>query len=322
MLTGSLKKQAQERGFTERDGMAYGECGGFLCTLRDAFPGAEVNINVSFGEDGVGLREVMQYLEQCKKEYSLQAYRYSHGILAIRTTSIKKVPSILETFPTVFREAGALSSIYCWCCDKDFFSGSSEIVLVNGNAARMHTDCIDRLNDPQSAGIVLSAGKPEKRKSIPKGILGALGGAILGALPWALVYYLGYYAAIVGLLITFLIKTGWELLGGKDGKVKTVVCCVLLLPSVVLGQYLGDLLSVLRMIRGGELAGFVRADAVWLVNTMLAESAEYREMFLRSILVGCLFALLGAYLFFQQMRQKQKEEGPPQIVRLDQYSIE
>ena len=96
--------------------------------------------------------------------------------------------------------------------------------------------------------------------------------------------------------ITFSLEANW-------GKGKTWILIIAVLFGVLLGTLLGETISVVNLIRTGELAGWTYADIPYLF-ALLFMDGTYVASVAKNILVGLVFAGLG---IFSLVRRANKE---------------
>lgn len=125
------------------------------------------------------------------------------------------------------------------------------------------------------------------------GIVGALIGSLLGAVVWAIVLYMGYFASIIGFLISWLAKKGYEIAHGKSGKGKFFIILIVSVSGVIAGTLAADVMTLGIMIQQAELPGMQYRDIIPLIINMLQTDSEYLTLTLKDMGVGLVFAFLG-----------------------------
>lgn len=182
----------------------------------------------------------------------------------------------------------------CSVCGEENDSTFLPVLLTGHAVVPMHLHCAEKIQ---------GATKQVKRQRNPVfpllPILGALIGALLGAAAWMAVGIAGYMASIVGLLIAFLASKGYDLLGGKPGKMKivTLVLCVIL--AVVLGNIGGEIYSLHTYYQeqAAQASGPIVSEAEFLQATIpiLWEESEVLGAVIKDMMVGFVFAALGCF---------------------------
>ena len=137
------------------------------------------------------------------------------------------------------------------------------------------------------------------------GILGAALGAVVGAIPWAIAFYAGWFVGWLGLLIGVASKKGYELLGGKETKVKAVSVIVSSLISVVAVNMIVYILSWhadLNAMFGATLQESVNFFFDSMLNkNFIAYDPALLPYVLKDIVLGWVFAGLGIFALAKGM---------------------
>jgi len=137
-------------------------------------------------------------------------------------------------------------------------------------------------------------------KNYGPGALGAFLGGLIGSVPWAFVYHMGYFVAWLGLVIGFLAKKGYELLGGKKGIGKIWIVCGATVFGVALGNVLPDFYEFAKLINSGEIPGKTYWDIPALYKDWAASYGLWPAI-LKNLALGLLFGLLGLSSLFKEM---------------------
>jgi len=137
-------------------------------------------------------------------------------------------------------------------------------------------------------------------KNYGLGALGAFLGGIIGSFPWAVVYHMGYFVAWLGLLIGFLAKKGYELLGGKKGIGKIWIVCGATVFGVALGNVLPDFYEFAKLINSGEIQGATYWDIPVLYKNWVSYNGLWPAI-LKNLALGLLFGGLGLSSLFKEM---------------------
>ena len=158
--------------------------------------------------------------------------------------------------------------------------------------------------------------EPEKKGSVVTGFIGAILGALIGAAVWtAVAVLLDLITALIGLLIGFLAAKGYDLLKGRQGKIKVVCVVLAVIIGVVVGvggTYAWDIHSVYMDTYGSLLGSnsiFVRSEAEFFRN-ILADSEVLGEI-LKNLALGLVFAFLGCFSFLRDMGADKKAAAAP-----------
>ena len=166
--------------------------------------------------------------------------------------------------------------------------------LIDGAAFHLHEQCAQRIL--RQAEAEKEAEMPENRGSYLTGAVGALIGAALGAVVWALVLKMGYVASIVGLLIAFLAVKGYDLFRGRQGRGKLLILLVSVVFGVVMGTFGMVMMEILAVIE--EL--YLSHSDIPAMLQLLLEDAEFLGAIGKELLLGLLYAALGAWGIMRQ----------------------
>ena len=165
-----------------------------------------------------------------------------------------------------------------------------------------------------AAQIVAEPEQPNTKYLI--GFIGALLGALIGAVPWAVASYFGWFVGWLGFLIGFLSIKGYEILGGKKGKMKIVIVCLTTVLGVFMGNIAGDVMSVWKEL--SEL-GVSLGESIQFYFEILGEPEVIND-FLINLGLGLVFAALGVFGLFKEMVDKSKGNNidmTPQVITMN-----
>ena len=173
----------------------------------------------------------------------------------------------------------------CNFCDSE---GPLKPYHVGGTAVEICESCVARLSQLEREGATepRSAGG-----SYLTGTIGAASGAVIGAILWILVARLGFVSSLVGLVMAFLAKTGYEMLNGRKGRGKAAI--------IATAVFLGVIAAVLSYypIEIREALGPELPFSFWLQTVLVgfASDSEVFWLIMKDLGIGLLFALLGSY---------------------------
>lgn len=160
----------------------------------------------------------------------------------------------------------------------------------------------------------------EKRGNTFTGFLGAIIGAVVGIAAWVIIGRLGYIASAVGILAALLSGKLYDVFGGRPGAFKTIaiIICVLI---TVFGGTFGNFYWQTSAIYDDELEECVElykayynvddAEARTESEIIMAEAyggrighfiyikeqPENRDAFLKDLMTGLAYALVGCVIF-------------------------
>lgn len=305
MIGSGLKKYARENNMTVANGVAYGDLHGYAATLQEGSGYKMVVISGRF-QRPEGMEELICRLSglDLMKEFRVRDYQLAEdGIVIIfhdNPGTMKKLVAFVDWLTPQLSELGMLGSGYCPECGLPL-SQSDGWKLVDNQAIRIHQGCLQKMQQENQQEI--EQAKLEDTGSVGMGFLGALVGGLLGGVVWALIMYFGYVAAIVGFLIGWLSKKGYELLHGRKGVGKVISIVAASLIGVLFGCFASDLLTLVVMIHNGEL--FADYSDIPYVLSFLFQDPEYISAFLRNFALGVFFALLGMINVFLACGQRE-----------------
>lgn len=305
MVGPGLKKYAQEKGLKVSNGVAYGVINGYMVTLVDGPDIKKVSFSCAVTDDAAGRLRFALDEKSFKKQYRITNVEVLRECVTLvfgdTIGTMKKLSACMEVLPQKLKECGAIGDGFCTACGNNIeITEAQNIVLINGVAHRIHANCAGGVC--QCAEIENDIYKNEEKK-LGRGILGALLGAAIGGIVWAIAYYLGWFFALIGVLIAFLAKKGYELLGGKVCKAKTVVVLLSTVFGAVFGQVLGDFASIAMGIAGTE---YTIIDVPFLYAYILTEQPDVLQSTLVNLGMGLLFALLGGYGILRKTHSEDK----------------
>ncbi len=319
----SWKQMAQEKGLTFQDRAIFGWLNGCFITLVymldtmcfhvyvPAQPEAQEQSSLEEHKQNASLlrAEAVRALEETLKEFKFHHVRSLSGEQTVgvefRGSSVKAIKRLSEFLDSATQKVAALGIVSektCSICHQPLDSGEVP-VRIKEYVFPMHDACADKAIQDAAWG------KIEKKGSVLTGILGAALAAVIGAIPWAVVFAMGYMVSIVGILIGFLVSKGYDLLHGRQGRVKIAVVLLFVLLSVALGQVAGTSYDVSKYydeakagLKPYEEMIYTKAEAIIIFWTedLMASPEGIRET-LGNFGMGVFFALLGCFGMFKQM---------------------
>ena len=305
MVGPGLKKYAQEKGLKVSNGVAYGVINGYMATFVDGENIKKVSFSCAVTDEVAGRLRFTLDEKAFKKQYritNVEILRESVTVVFGDTVgTMKKISACMEVLPQTLKECGAIGDGFCTACGNNIeITDAHNIALINGIAHRIHANCAGNLG--QRAEMENDIYKNEEKK-LGRGILGALLGAAAGGVVWAIAYYFGWFFALIGVLIAFLAKKGYELLGGKVCKAKTVIVLLSTVFGAVFGQVLGEFAAIAMGIMGTE---YTIIDIPFLYLYILQNEPSALETTLANLGMGLLFALLGGYGILRKTHSEDK----------------
>lgn len=319
LISQGFKKMANDFGMQINRGVAFGEIEGYCFTFRDGMGTKNVSIGISFDEDGNNRANVFGHLHENKKKFAIRDFSYEHHTLTIlfhdTFGTLNRIKEFINTCIEILKDNHIKGSEFCASCGNSVNYEPSEIVLLNGNAVRLHSSCMQQILDKNDS-FYAANDTSTKERSVVRGLIGALIGAFVGAIPWAIVLYFGYITSLVGVVIGLCIKKGYELFGGEQGKAKLIIMLVLVIPTVILGEYLGMLFGVWKLIADGEMLPLAFGQINQLIFMYLSHEPAELAAVAKDILMGSFFAYLGIFAIAKNIHKENRANSAPQIQRV------
>lgn len=153
----------------------------------------------------------------------------------------------------------------------------------------------------------------EPRGSVIMGILGAAIGALIGAVVWALVGMLGYIVSVVGLLTAFLASKGYDMLHGRQGKIKVVVLLVCVILAVLLGNAGTAAMQIHQVYQEEGYSLYINESAFFrLMVPALLEDSDFIGAIVKDSALGIGLAILGCFGLVSQAGRKKAKPAADQ----------
>lgn len=306
MIGSGLKKLARENGMSIASGVAYGNFRGYAATFSEGSGYKLLAVTTKF-PDELAENSFMGELHRhdLKKEFRVQELVMSDNCIFVNfydsIGTMKYINSFCDLFFPLLVQYGASGVNFCSECGGEFF-GDGNWKLINGAAYHLHESCAESI--ASGAAAQEQAVREADTGTIGAGIIGALLGALVGAIPWALLLYMGYIAAVAGLLIGWLSKKGYELLHGKRCKAKLYIVIIASILGVLIGNIAVDYYSLFSLIRDGLLPELTYGDIFPSLLYLFSGDDAYRAATLSNVGLSLLFALIGTYGVFRDIRRE------------------
>ncbi len=290
MLNSKLKKFAQENGLTVAHGVAYGYYNDYLLTLSQDSGDITAVFSVVIADEGSveaikeGLQNKNFRNEHLIREVQVNGLKVTAAFMS-SSGVIKQLLAALTAITEKLRECGVLGKGYCPYCRQPE-SGSEEMYLVNGMAMQLHSGCLESLKGEFSE-------RTEQAKTtgnVLTGTVGAALGAIVGAIPWAIASFLGWFVAYLGFVISLASCKGYEILHGKETRIKGIIVLIMSVLAVVIAEYVAMLALIIKEFPGNPLGACISA-----LNSVIIADKEIQAELIKNLVIGWLFAVLGMY---------------------------
>jgi hypothetical protein len=317
VIGSGLKKLAAQYNMKVAQGVAYGMLNGYATTMSEGGGYKVIYITTHF-EDSTKRYALMEYLDQRNllKEYSVRNISVEQNVIQVvfndTMGTMKKLQSFIEWFYPLLPEYSAADANVCSQCGMEI--GTEGVwELMNGAAYHMHESCAGRVQSDIT--MKNEQRRVESTGSYGSGLLGALLGALIGAIVWGIVLNFGFVAGIVGFVIGWLAEKGYNLLKGRQGKGKIAILIVAVIFGVIVGTFIGDAITLIKMLNSGEIAGSYSQIPGFILYLFSADS-EYRIATLGNMAMGLLFAGLGVFTLIRNAGKAVADEKVTQLPRL------
>ena len=289
--SGLIAAIASRYGWKVHETAAIGELSGYWFSVSQASKGAHVYIFTSVsGLRALEFTKLKSILEEKGADLGIIEVSSAGNSIWLKLRGKGRPEEVEEIAVSSLRAlAGELSYLGlkagCNFCDSE---GPLKPHMVSGTAVEICESCASRLIELDKAG----GAEPKGSKgSYLTGALGAASGAVIGGILWILVARLGFVSSLVGLIMAFLSKTGYEMLNGRRGRGKAAIIATMVFLGVV-GAVFTFYPIELREALGPELP-----LSFW-IGTVLIGFVSDSELFwiiMKDLGIGLLFALLGSY---------------------------
>ncbi len=295
MVGPGLKKYAEELGFTQAQGVAYGVYNNYMLTLKEGsgWKGATFAAGFPDAESKAAIQALL-FDPATQKDNRIVGVNITDAMVDLRfqdtVGTMDVLKNAVDTVSVRLAEAGVRGVECCNACHAGFDGVPGEEVLIDGNVFYMHSGCVDGL----SGVMIENAEQVKKTGSLGAGIIGAILGAVIGAIPWGVASYFGWFVAFLGFIVGIASKKGYELLGGKETKAKPISVLI----SSLLAVVVIELIIYVLVYHDALLAegyGTSIADSARFFFYVLAESSEVQGNVVLDLLLSWLFVILGIF---------------------------
>ncbi len=305
MISKKMKQFATENGLKVTDDIAYGVKDGYMLTISEADDMRSLSISGAITDEAAARLEEKIKNRQFAKTYASNIYEIQRESLTINYAKALVVPKgfkqLFTDITAIARECGVIGDGFCTACG-NYINADEEynIALINGVVHRIHSACAGAVNE---RSVMENDIYKNEKKNLASGTVGAIVGAMVGGVLWAVAYYFGWFIALIGAVIGFCSKKGYELLGGKSCKAKMVILVIATVFGAAFGQVLGDFVGL--AVSGAEY-GYTLLDVPMLYIYILGEDAEVLKTTLSNFAQGTLFAILGVIIIVQKTNREHK----------------
>ena len=172
---------------------------------------------------------------------------------------------------------------YVSCCAQCGAVGATDPAVISGQKMHLCGSCYESMS---SAAAVEQAKKAAKRPNAVAGTVGALLGSLIGVLAIVILSRIGVYSAISGLIMAVCVIKGYELLGGRLNTAGIVICSIIMLLMVYVGDRVDWSIVIMEAYKEEGVDFFTAFQAVgWFLQNGAIDGVDYG------------FNLAGLYLF-------------------------
>jgi len=299
----SISQLAQQLALTATKDYAYGRYHDCLLTIATQPKRLVVTINAIDQDNQMAtLLSVLNNTEQYNR-YGLLGYHYNLYSITLEfdlKATPQQVKQLLDQYLPQWQPL-LITNGYCSLCQQP--STALNTVYYQQQVIQISDECLPAIM-PQT----------NQDNHYFLGSVAALLGALICAIPWAIAYYLGWFVGWLGFLISIGAKKGYEMVGGKSGKVKLIIVAVATILGVIIGNFMADIYYIVTMINNGEiLARYL--DIPYLIVMTLGSSPEYLSATLSNIGMGLIFGGLGMWSTISQLTVENKVHHQPVILK-------
>lgn len=251
---------------------------------------------------------------------TLEQYKMTHKINQIVTNpvgftiifqdsggAIKRLEGFLSILPGLLRQSGAAGIEICPSC-RQALRAPESVYIEHPIPVCVHRTCLANLERTATveANTAAAAYRMEKRR-YGRGAFGAVIGGVIGSVPWIIAYNLGWFVSWLGFLIGVAATYGYKVLGGRPGKARKWIVLAAVIISVLLSFVIE--LVVISMTGINELISRGYSVSYSDIPTyigILLDDPQFVGRYIRDILIGLLFAGLGCFGIFRNIKQEDK----------------
>lgn len=315
MVGTGIKKFAKENNWQIKNGVAFGNYRGYMMSMQEGAGWKSLSVAARL-ESEEALNSAYELLndKNIMKEYRITGSSISASSVLIsfldNPGTMKKMLAFMDSFCDGLDSFGAKGINYCSSCGCEL-NGMGVPALMNDTVYLLHEGCLQH-DDEQ-----LNSAKEEMKKegSAVTGTIGAFLGAIVGAIPWAVAYYFGWFVGWLGFLIGIAAKKGYELLKGKESRMKGVAVIL----ATILGVFLAEsaaLIVNIGVVWAEDGGAFNVLDIFYTYFYMLMYEPEIQGLVIQDVLLGLVFAGLGIWSTIREIF-KSTGKNADRFIRLD-----
>jgi len=232
------------------------------------------------------------------------------GVLMVVVWFSKEEPEaayeqLLQSLGPALEEVGIQPAANCPFCDKP---DGDAVTKLEERLVLTHMDCLQHWQEEQSE----KAEHNRYNQSSMRGIIGGLIGGVVGALPTlGALYFFDFFVGILFALIPLSIYYGWKLFGGRLSNLTTAFTIFYTIVVALIVEIVDSWLILREVFPELEIT-LLRTIDVYL------DPYLFREMFMRSTVTALVFAAIGIWIAWKQIRKTDKSDVEYATTALDE----
>lgn len=291
----------EEMGFKNENGSFTQVKSGYSLSANLLFNGSMsfLCVHASFYADDEKKNSIVSDIEALKIKM-VKVIPTPYGVMLqingmTNKTILAKLKENLDGVLAILNNYAVLGENYCPVCGEEFGVDDFDYRVIQGMSIKLHKHCVETINE-----------KIDQEKaefdSLPNNYLKGFGGALIGGLVGAVLtvalYYANFISAMSSLVAVALGTFLYQKFKGKPNKMM-----ILIVSATTFVCILGSLFGVyLFEISKAATKQGINANVFELFGLLL-KNAEFKGIFIRDLILTCVFTLLGiGFLVFSMMK--------------------
>ena len=318
MKNPQLELLAQKHNLTSFGNVFYGEINGFMTTLGLQGGFKSLSICAAFNESAEAKTFIAELNNRTtKKKWAIRTLSVSKTLIEATFLDNTKDQRILDGFMQwLFYNLPnlAVGVTHCSNCGQPFGEEKAVLKQINSAVYPFHAECAQSVEvEFENKKIAMA----NENKNYVTGAIGAIIGAIVGSIPWIALYCLAsitpdavpipaWFLGLLSLPIAFGAKLGYELLGGKISKVKTVMIISSTLFAVAFALFLALVIVSYGILQKENIAPTFE-------NIMLLMQIAFNDdpsVFIIDLVFALGFSFVGIVAVFSRMKSERLAAAP------------
>lgn len=192
-------------------------------------------------------------------------------------------------------QLNSIDPIECSICNDSNHSKDKVTVLYNDMISHVHKDCYENKIDNYDK-VVGEMGFG----SYLTGVMGSVAFGFIGIIPWVIVSLFGFIWSMLGLVIGISCEYGYNLLKGKKGPLKKFILTAVVIIMVILATYIAQSIEFYQVVKEEYGTTMSVVESLKIVYIVFVENPEYKAEIIKNVLIGIVFAVLGAKSMFKK----------------------